>query len=107
MSQDPQLRERAKVLAKALLNSDEKYLDRILELSNIGDRLYGQCWDSEFHIFGVIASETDHLPTSKSRLLWSESSLVKTDGALEVTIETYRQHVGKACNEILRTKDVV
>lgn len=45
-------------LARKLLQSDENYLDHVIELWKIGNSLYGQVWDTEFHIFGVIESDT-------------------------------------------------
>ncbi|MEP2650690.1 MAG: hypothetical protein ABJH06_01730 [Paraglaciecola sp.] len=52
-------------LANALLTSNEDYLDIVLALSYLGNEIHGQCWDTEFHTFGLIASETDHLPLKK------------------------------------------
>ena len=57
---------RACGLAKLFLESDEGYLDNILELNDIGNKIYTEVWGTEFHIFVVIAPDTDHLPTKKS-----------------------------------------
>lgn len=48
---------RAIELANCLLNSSNDYVDSILELNQIGNRLVDEVWDTEFHVFGVIASE--------------------------------------------------
>ncbi len=88
-------------LAKDLLESDSSYLDKVIELWRIGNSLYGQCWDTEFHIFGVIESDTDHLPTEKVRQHCSEYMLTKSDKELKTVIEFYKQDVIRACKEII------
>ncbi len=87
--------------AKALLNSNSLFIDRVTELSFIGNRIYGQCWDTEFHIFGLIASEADHLPLEKVRPLCSQDFLEKSDKEVSELIEFYSQDVENACKVIL------
>ncbi len=48
--------EEAITFAKKLLESDEDYLDNVIKLWRIGNEKYGQCWNTEFHIFGEIES---------------------------------------------------
>ena len=92
---------RACKLAKQLLHCNDNYLDLVLELWEIGNILYEQAWDTEFHIFGVIESSTDHLPTTKVRELCSKEWLAKTDIELTECINFYNQQVLEACNEIV------
>lgn len=94
-------KRRACELAKQLLQSNDDYLDRVIELWKIGNALYGQGWDTEFHIFGVIESDTDRLPTTKVCDLCSKEWLVKADTELAGSISFYQQKVSEACNEIL------
>jgi hypothetical protein len=94
-------RRRACELAKKLLKSNENYLDHAIELWKIGNALYGQAWDTEFHIFGVIESDTDHLPTAKVRELCSIEWQAKADKEVAECIIFYKQRVLEACNEIL------
>jgi len=94
-------KRRACELAKQLLLSNENYLDRVIELWKIGNSLYGQVWDTEFHIFGVIESDTDHLPTTKVRELSSKAWQAKADEEVAECISFYKQKVSEACNEIL------
>ena len=54
-------------LATKLLESDEDYLDNVIGLWRIGNRKYEQCWDTKFHVFGVIESDTEHLPLKHVR----------------------------------------
>jgi hypothetical protein len=96
-----ELKNQACDLAKALLQSDDNYLDRIIEMWKIGNSLYGQVWDTEFHIFGVIESDTDHLPTAKFREHCSAEWLAKGDNEIVECINFYRKNVTEACNEIL------
>jgi hypothetical protein len=94
-------KRRACELAKQLLQGNDNYLDRVIELWKIGNALYGQVWDTEFHIFGVIESDTDHLPTTKVRDLSSKVWLAKADAEVAEYISFYKQKVSEACNEIL------
>jgi len=88
-------------LAKFLLAGDRGYLENVLEMAKVGGSLVGEVWNTEFHVFGAIASDTDHLPMRDVRLLCSSSMLEKSDTELRVIIEAYRVEVEKACNEVL------
>lgn len=96
-----QEKERACKIAKTLLQSNEGYLDNIIELWKIGNKLYGQVWDTEFHIFGVIESDTDHLPTQKVREHCSKEWLERAEREIEECIVFYNKKVIAACNEII------
>ncbi|KOF39922.1 hypothetical protein ACX07_22565 [Vibrio parahaemolyticus] len=93
-------------LAKNLLETDENYLENIIALSRIGNEMYGQCWDTNYHVFGLIASETDHLPLNHVRLNCSEEFLAKADKELIETIKFYRSDIVSACNKIIRNINV-
>ncbi|ONF45212.1 hypothetical protein BTO32_01700 [Marinobacter lutaoensis] len=88
-------------LAGSLLESDADYLENVLELNSIGNRLVGEVWETEFHVFGVIASDTDHLPTKRVRPLCSATMLEKSDDELREIISSYRTEVSDACRRIL------
>lgn len=88
-------------LAGSLLESDADYLENVLELNSIGNRLVGEVWETEFHVFGVIASDTDHLPTKKVRPLCSAAMLERSDDELRGIIGFYRTEVLDACRRIL------
>lgn len=89
-------------LANKLLESDVDYLDHVTKLCYIGNKLHGQCWDTEFHIFGLLSSELDHLPLSHIRSKCTEDFLVNSDKELAEAIEFYREDVVSACGKILR-----
>jgi hypothetical protein len=92
----------AKELATKLLESDDDYLDNVVELWRIGNRIYEQCWDTEFHVFGVIESDTDHLPLKHVRVNCSSEFLIKADKEIAETIEFHRADVVSTCNKILK-----
>lgn len=94
-------------LAGSLLESDAGYLENVLEMNSIGTRLVGEVWGTEFHVFGVIASDTDHLPTKKVRPLCFAAMLEKSDNELCEIIDSYKTEVSDACRRILsKYKDV-
>lgn len=93
--------KRAIELARCLLASNEDYLDNVLEINRLGHELVSEVWGTEFHVFGVIASDTDHLPTKKVRPHCSQSILTKSDEELENIIKFYKADVSHACHEIL------
>jgi|GEM_PF-1428807 len=101
MSENLKLRTQACELAKSLLISNTEYLDKVIELWKIGNSLYDQCWDTEFHVFGVIESDTDHLPTTKVREHCSAAMLERSDKEIEEVIAFYKENVTEACNKIL------
>jgi len=73
----------------------------VIELWKIGNKHYGQCWDTEYHVLGVIESETDHLPLKHVRVSCSDEFLAKSDKELAETIEYYRADVVTDCNKII------
>lgn len=94
--------EEAVKIAEQMLKSDENYLENVIELWRIGSDIHGQVWDSEFHIFGLVASETDHLPLKHVRPNCSVEYLAKVDKELSKTIDYYRNDVVTACNQIIK-----
>ena len=101
MNQTESKKQRACQLAKELLANDVDYLDRIIQMWKIGNHLHGQVWNTEFHVFGVIESDTDHLPTKSVRPLCTERWQAESDREIDQCIEFYRNQVTEACNEIL------
>ncbi|MCC4796843.1 hypothetical protein BCT30_16550 [Enterovibrio norvegicus] len=89
-------------IASQLLSNDNDYLERVVELKAIGDSLHGQCWDTEFHIFALIASELDHLPLEHVRKQCNSEFLAKADKELSEAIDFYRIEVTSACKKILK-----
>ena len=101
MSDVSEKKERACQLARNILGGSSYYLECVNELLEIGNALYGQVWNTEFHVFGVIASETDHLSLLLSPELCSEASLAKMKVELKECARLYKPSVSEACNAIL------
>ena len=94
--------EEAIAIATKLMDNDENYLENIIALYKIGNNKYNQCWDTEFHIFGVIESETDHLPLKHMKKNCSDEFLAQSDKKLSEIIEFYKDDVISACNKIIK-----
>jgi len=76
--EDPiRLHEEARKLAQAILGSNENFIDQVINIWSLGQRTHGEAWNTEFHVFGVISSYTDHLPIDRVRPLYSEAMLKK------------------------------
>ena len=88
-------------LAKALLSSNDDYLDNVVNLFYIGNEIHQDSWQTEFHIFNVIETETDHLPLKRVRELCSNDFLKKSDLELARIIKNYSKQVEVACKDIL------
>ena len=93
--------QRACELAELLLNSDELYIDRVIDMLAMGREIHGDVWNTEFHVFGVISSDTDHLPMEGTRKFCSVQMLTNVDKEIKDTVVSYRTEVNEACNKIL------
>ena len=96
-----QKQSEAKQLATELLKSNDNYLEKVNRLTHLGNSIHGQCWNTEFHVFGVISSDTDHLPIKKVRRYCGDEFLAKSDIELEGVILFYEANVISACNQIV------
>ena len=94
-------RQRSCELVSLLAVSDELFLERTLELWSLGNKIYTEAWNTEFHVFGVIASETDHLPLGSVREKCSSRFLWRADEELKEVIKCHKADLQKAYNEIL------
>ena len=107
MSEPENTKKKACALVRLLLDSDDCYLERVRELNSIGARIYGKFWDTEFHVFAEIASESYHLPTLKMRHLCSKDMLERADKELCELVTHYRKRVTSSCIEILELHENV
>ena len=101
MEDKNKLNESARNLANCILDSDKDYLDNVISIWSVARKIYSDAWNTEFHVFGVISSDTDHLPIKRTRELCSKEWLQKCDSELAGVIEFYKQDVTEACNAIL------
>jgi hypothetical protein len=57
--------------------------------------------DPDFVVFGVVASETDHLPFGLVRERWSVVGLAKADAEIGAITERYQAKVRRACKNVI------
>ena len=57
--------------------------------------------DPDFVTFGVIASDTDHLPFGEARSWWSPAALTQADAEIEAITEGNRAKVRQACENVI------
>ena len=96
-------RDRSCELVNQLKESDDLFLERTLELWSLGNKIYTEAWNTEFHVFGVITSETDHLPLSSVREKCSSRFLMLADQDLKEIINSHKTDLEKAYDDILAT----
>ena len=94
-------RNRSCELVSHLMASDDLFLERTLELWSLGNKIYTEAWNTEFHVFGVIASDTEHIPLATIRDKCSSRFLKLADEELKEIIESHKTDLEKAYNEIL------
>jgi Protein of unknown function (DUF2489) len=57
--------------------------------------------DKDFRIFGLISSDTDHLPTGTARQYWSPTALGREDKKIGDIEDKVRSYVLVACRNLL------
>jgi hypothetical protein len=57
--------------------------------------------DPDFVVFGVIASQIDHLPFGAIRDRWSDAALANADAEIEAITESNRDKVRQACQNVI------
>ena len=101
MSEIKSFRDRSCVLVVELVESEEFFLEKVIELWALGNKIYTEAWNTEFHVFGAISSDTDHLPLNRVRDKCSERFLVRSDEELKEIISSYEFELEKAYKDIL------
>ena len=89
------------MIVQELMASDDMFLEKVMELWSLGNQIYTEAWNTEFHVFGAMSSDTDHLPLAKVREKCSESFLLRADEELKELIEAYESELNKAYKDIL------
>lgn len=57
--------------------------------------------DPDFLFFGVLASDTDHLPYGPAREYWSTAALKNADAEIDRIEQTSKDEAVHACNHII------
>ena len=100
-SETVEAKRRACKIAQELIEGDDHFLDFVVELNTLGNRIYAEIWDTEFHVFGVIASDTDHIPLTSVRKYSAKRWLEKCDAEMKEIIDFYRKEIQTACRDII------
>jgi hypothetical protein len=58
--------------------------------------------DEDFVVFGVLSSETDHLPTGSARQYWSATALAEADVDIARIEQNAREDVLRACTNVIK-----
>ena len=101
MTEIKRYRERSCVLVQQLILSEELLLENILELWSLGNKIYTEAWCTEFHVFGVIASTTEHIPLGKVREKCSARFLNLADEEMKETAVLHKSDLNEAYGKIL------
>ena len=97
----PPQRSAVKV-AKAYLAGQLCLIECSVRLASLAHSLVPD-WtkDEDFLFFGVLASDTDHLPYGTARLYWSEAALNEADNEIVRIEENSRDEAGRRCMHII------
>jgi len=96
-------------LAKAMLQNEVGIIEGARQMDQLrhsvgGDPDFGN--DPDFEIFDVIACETEDLPLSKVRELWSADALLEKDKEIAKAEQLYKKSALDACRKLIeRFKD--
>ena len=88
--------------AQSILAGDLGVLEGCIRLSSLGHAMVPD-WriDTDFVVFGAVASEIDHLPFGDVRSRWSAEALRRADAEIGRITEGAKEDVIRACENIL------
>jgi len=88
--------------ARGILDGRTALIEGCVTLARLGHNLVPN-WalDPDFRIFGGVASETDHFPIGAARANWSPTALEREDAKIAAYEAAVRDHVFKACNNVI------
>jgi hypothetical protein len=89
-------------IAQAIKMGEVGVIEGSISLSRLAHSIVPD-WriDPDFLVFGVLASETDHLPIGVNPSLWSKTAFAKAQAEIERITENNRDAVIVACNHVL------
>ena len=95
-------RRRCAAVAAAMLQGDVGLIDGARQLSTLSHDVV-EYWaeDEDFREFGVLDSETDHLPVGEQRALWAPAALVEKDADVARIEASARAAVLAACRRVV------
>ncbi len=88
--------------AQAAVDGSMPLIDACVRLAGLAHDLVPS-WgdDPDFVVFGLVASDTDHLPLGEVRSQWSEQALSKADAENERITAFYRDDILTACTNVI------
>jgi hypothetical protein len=88
--------------AKAVLSGELGIIEGSVRLSALSHGIV-PVWheDKDFLVFGVLASDTDHLPTGSARQYWSSAALAREDQNIARIEASAEANVIAACKNII------
>jgi len=88
--------------AKAVLSGELGLIEGCVVLSGVAHGLVPR-WhdDPDFLVFGVVASDTDHLPTGSARKYWNPDALAREDQRIAEYGAKSRTDIVTACQNII------
>jgi len=88
--------------AHAVLDNELGIIEGSIKLAGYAHHVVAD-WrlDPDFVIFGLIASETDHLPCGAVRDRWSAAALANADAEIEVITQGNRAKARQACESVI------
>jgi len=88
--------------ARAVLAGEIGIVEGCIALASYSDDIVLD-WarDPDFLIFGVIASDTDHLPFGDVRKHWGTGALARADSEIRIIVERESANVRAACEHVL------
>jgi hypothetical protein len=95
-------RRSAVEVAKGILQGDISLIEGCVRLSGLGRDVVPDFWnDAAFHVFGIVASETDHFPIGPARAHWSPRTLEREDPKISEYEAARHDEVFEACRSVI------
>jgi hypothetical protein len=95
-------RRRVVAAAEALLRGEVGVIESAQRLSSLASSVVDDWFnDPEFAVFGVLDTETDHLPVGRAREFWDPIALREKDPTIQRIEAANRLEVEAACRRLV------
>ena len=94
-------RRRVAELARQILDGEIDVLDGSNEIASLRSEVEVEDSDQDFMAFGIVSSETDHLPIGREALNWSNEALVRKEPELKSSREWAIEIVRAECASLV------
>lgn len=89
--------------ARAVLSGNVGIIQGSVRLASLAhDIVPNWTADEDFLVFGVLSSETDHLPVGSARQYWSQVALADADQEISRIEQSARDEVVRACANVIK-----